>query len=157
MSEPGVMVRGIRLGTRWAALVLLLGLAACDDQPTAPSPPPRVVVEGTWTGTITDRAAGAGQLSMTLSGIETLGLGTFALTFADSTANAGGIVQARTQDAPTIEVILFFQTGGRDCSGSPGISYVARLALSQNRLTGTYSPAVACPLLGGGSMELTRP
>jgi hypothetical protein len=132
----------------------VLVLAGCDEPPTAPSPG-RVPIEGTWTGTMTDRAAGTVQVSIAVSGIDTLGLGTFALTFPDAAANASGIVQARTHDAPSIELILFVQSGGRECSAM-GVSYVARLALTENRMTGTYSPAVGCPLLTGGSMELAR-
>jgi hypothetical protein len=135
-------------------VVTVLVLAGCDEAPTAPTPG-RVPIEGTWTGTMTDRAAGTAQVSITVSGIDTLGLGTFALTFPDAAANASGVVQARTDDAPTIELILFVQSGGRECS-AVGVSYMARLALTENRMTGTYSPAVACPLLTSGSMELTR-
>jgi hypothetical protein len=138
------------------SVIALLSLASCGDPPTAPTPPARVAIEGTWAGTITDRNAGTAQLSMSVSGIEPLGLGTFSLTFPDPSANSRGVLQGRTQDAPTIELVLFVDAGGRDCAGRPGISYVARLALTGNRVTGTYSPAVACPLLGGGSMELTR-
>ena len=136
------------------AALLLLALGGCDDAPTAPSPV-RVPIEGTWTGTITDRTAGTAQVSITLSGIDTLGLGTFALTFPDAAANASGIAQGLTDKAPTIDLVLLFQAGGRDCS-APGVAYTARLALTQNRMTGTYSPSVGCPLLTGGSMELTR-
>jgi hypothetical protein len=136
------------------ALALLLAVGGCDEAPTAPSPP-RVPIEGTWTGTITDRTAGTAQVSITLSGIDRLGLGTFAFTFADPGANASGIAQGLTQNAPTIDLVLLFQAGGRDCS-APGVSYTARLALTQDRMTGTYSPSVGCPLLTGGSMELTR-
>jgi hypothetical protein len=94
-------------------------------------------------------------MSMTLSGLDTFGVGTFTLVFPDPAANASGVVQGRTQDAPTIDLALFIQAGGRDCSGQ-GVSYSARLALSENRMTGTYQPAVGCPLLSGGAMELTR-
>jgi hypothetical protein len=149
----------VRNATRWrqaGALVALLCLASCGDPPTAPTPPARMAIEGTWTGTIADRNAGTAQLSISLSGIEPIGLGTFSLTFPDPAANTRGVLQGRTHDAPTIELVLFVDAGGRNCSGVAGISYVARLALTGNRMTGTYSPAVACPLLGGGSMELTR-
>jgi hypothetical protein len=137
-------------------VVLVIALPGCGPSPTAPEPgPARVPIEGTWTGSITDRTGGTAQLSMTLSGLDTLGVGTFALVFPDPAANASGILQGRTQNAPTVDLSLFFQSGGRDCS-APGVSYSARLALSENRMTGTYQPAVGCPLLTGGSMELTR-
>jgi hypothetical protein len=137
-------------------VLLLLALPGCDrTSPTAPGPP-RVLIEGTWVGTVTDSAAGTAQLLMTVSGIESLGVGTFTLTFPDASANARGILQGRTQNAPTIDLTLFVEAAGRDCPGTPGVSYFARLSLSNNRMTGTYSPAVGCPLLAGGSMELTR-
>jgi hypothetical protein len=154
MMDSIAAVRAVRASTQAIAALLLLMLSGCDEAPTAPGPI-RVPIEGTWTGTITDRAAGVAQVSITLSGIDTLGLGTFILTFPDAAANASGIVQGSTQNAPTIDLILFIQAGGRDCS-APGVAYQARLALTQNRMTGTYSPSVGCPLLTGGSMELTR-
>ena len=144
---------------RWSRKVTalsLVALAGCGSSPTAPDPgPARVPIEGTWTGSISDRTGGTAQVSMTLSGLDTLGVGTFALVFPDPALNASGILQGRTQNAPTIDLSLFIQSGGRDCS-APGVSYSARLALSENRMTGTYQPAVGCPLLTGGSMELTR-
>ena len=139
-----------------AALVVLVALPGCGSSPTAPEPgPARVAIEGTWTGSIIDRTSGTAQLSMTISGLDTLGVGTFAIVFPDPAANASGILQGRTQNTPTVDLSLFVQSGGRDCS-APGVSYSARLALSENRMTGTYQPAVGCPLLTGGSMELTR-
>lgn len=139
---------------RACALGLLLAVGGCDEPPTAPSAV-RVPIEGTWTGTITDRTAGTAEVSITLTGIDTLGLGTFAIAFPDAAANVSGIAQGLTQHAPTIDLVLLFQAGGRDCS-APGVSYTARLALTQDRMTGTYSPSVGCPLLTGGSMDLTR-
>lgn len=139
-----------------AVLIACLLLAACGRSPNAPDPgPARVPIEGTWSGSIADRAGGTAQVSMTLSGLDTLGVGTFSLVFPDPAANVSGVLQGRTQDAPTIDLSLFVQSGGRDCAGH-GVSYTARLALSDNRMTGTYQPAVGCPLLAGGSMELTR-
>jgi hypothetical protein len=146
---------------RWSLPVALAGVVAatlpgCGRSPTAPEPgPARVPIEGTWTGSITDRTGVTAQVSMTLSGLDTLGVGTFSITFADPAANVSGVLQGRTQNAPTIDLSLFVQSGGRDCS-APGVSYAARLALSDNRMTGTYQPAVGCSLLAGGSMELTR-
>jgi hypothetical protein len=135
---------------------LLAALAGCGRSPAAPdSGPAKVPIEGTWTGTITDRTSGTVQVSMTLSGLDTLGVGTFTMAFPDPAANLAGVLQGRTENAPTIDLALFVQSGGRDCGGT-GVSYTARLALSENRMTGTYEPAVGCPILTGGSMELTR-
>ena len=154
MRGPGAASRVARALLHACVAVTVLVLAGCDEAPTAPSPA-RVPIEGTWTGTITDRTAGTAQLSITVSGLDTVGLGTFALTFPNAAANASGILQARTEDTPTIDMLLFVQAGGLDCSAI-GVTYTARLALTQNRMTGTYSPVLGCPLLAGGSMELTR-
>ena len=137
-----------------AVIGVLLALPGCDRSPTAPEPA-RVAIEGTWAGTLTDNSGTSAQITMSVSGLDTLGHGTFALAFPDPAANASGLVQGRTNNAPTIDLALFFQTGGRDCA-TPGISYTARLALTGNRMTGTYAPAVGCALLTRGSMELTR-
>jgi hypothetical protein len=137
-----------------AVLGLLAALTGCDRSPTAPQPG-RVPIEGTWTGSMTDNSGTRAQVSLSVSGIDSLGLGTFSLVFPDPASNASGILQGRTQNAPTVDLTLFFQSGGRDCS-APGVSYTARLALDGSRMTGTYAPAVGCPLLTGGSMELTR-
>jgi hypothetical protein len=143
---------------RWlgrAALVACLLAAGCDEPaPTAPGPTP-VVIEGTWSGSMIDRSAGTGQVQLTASGIETLAVGTFTLAFADPSANVSGVLTGRTQNAPTIDLSFGIQTAGRDCL-APGGMVVARLALSGNRMTGTYDAGVGCPLLGGGSIELTK-
>jgi hypothetical protein len=144
--------------SRWVgrmAVMSCLLAAGCDEPaPTAPGPAP-VVIEGTWSGSMIDRSAGTGQVLLTASGIETLALGTFTLTFADPSANVSGAITGRTQNAPTIDLSLAVQTAGRDCL-APGGMVFARLALSGNRMTGTYDPGVGCPLLGGGSIELTK-
>lgn len=137
-----------------AAIGVLAALTGCDRSPTAPQPV-RVPIEGTWTGSMSDNSGTRALVRLSVSGLDSLGLGTFSLVFPDPESNASGIVQGLTQNAPTVDLTLFFQSGGRDCS-APGVSYTARLALDGGRMTGTYMPAVGCPLLTGGSMELTR-
>jgi hypothetical protein len=143
-----------RAAMHLAAIGVLATLAGCDSSPTAPRPV-RVPIEGTWTGSMSDNSGTRAQVTLSVSGLDTLGLGTFSLVFPDPASNASGILQGRTQNAPTVDLSLFFQSGGRDCS-APGVSYTARLALDGGRMTGTYTPVVGCPLLTGGSMELTR-
>ncbi len=129
---------------------------ACDERsPTSPGPP-RLSVEGAWAGTVIDRSAGPGLLAVTLIGAGDVGTGTFTLTFADASANVQGAVLARTVNAPRIDLTLNVTTTARDCPGAPGLFYTASAVLDGNRMTGTYEPSIGCPLLRGGSLELTR-
>ena len=137
-----------------AACVALSG--ACDERPPTTPTPEALAIEGTWTGTMIDRSAGTGVFDVTLSGANTVGTGTFTLVFADASANVQGVVLARTQDAPRIELSINVTSTARDCPGAPGLFYTARLTLSGNRMTGTYEPSIGCPLLRGGSLELIR-
>jgi len=136
-----------------ACLVLT---SACDERPPTTPTPASLVVEGRWTGTMADRSAGTGSVEVVLNGTNDVGTGTFSLTFPDASANLQGLVLARTKDAPLIDLSINLTTIARDCSGAPGLFYAARLTLDGNRLTGTYEPAIGCPLLRGGSLELTR-
>jgi hypothetical protein len=134
-----------------------IGLAgACDDHPPTTPTDRGFAIEGRWTGTLVDRSAGTGAFDVALTGSGDVGTGTFSLTFADPSANLQGMVLARTKDAPSIELSINLTTNARDCSGAPGLFYSARLTLSGNRMTGTYVPAIGCPLLNGGSLELIR-
>jgi len=137
-----------------AACIALTG--ACDERPPTTPSPQGLTIEGRWTGTMLDRSAGAGVLDVVLMGSGDVGTGTFSLTFADASANLQGLVLARTRDAPSIDVSINLTTNARDCSGAPGLFYSARLTLDGNRMTGTYEPSIGCPLLRGGSLELTR-
>lgn len=133
---------------------VLAAAAACDEaSPTAPGPLP-VVIEGSWAGSMIDRSAGTGQVQMTVSGIDTLATGTFTLAFADPSANVSGVALGRTQNAPAIELSFAIQNPGRDCPS--GGTVFAHVTLSGNRMTGTYDQGVGCPLLGGGSIELSK-
>jgi hypothetical protein len=139
-----------------AACLGITLLTACDERsPTNPGPPP-LSIAGAWAGTVVDRAAGPGVLAVTLSGASDVGTGTFTLTFADASANVQGAVLARTADAPRIDLTLNLTTTARDCPGAPGVFYTASAVLSGNRMAGTYEPSIGCPLLRGGSLELTR-
>jgi hypothetical protein len=133
--------------------VVLAGLAGCGQE-TPSSPSTGLAVAGTWTGVVTDRSAGVGQLTLSISGTGDTGTGTFQLTVAD--ANLGGLVLANAQQAPTITLTLNVTSIARDCTGAPGVFYTARLALTGPRMTGTYDPSIGCPLLTGGAIELTR-
>lgn len=142
-----------RIGLPVIACLVLA--TACDERPPT-TPTPSLAVEGRWTGTMTDRSAGSGNVEIVLNGTNDVGTGTFSLVFADASANVQGVVLARTKDAPAIDLSINLTTNARDCSGAPGLFYTARLTLSANRMTGTYEPSIGCRLLGGGSVELTR-
>ena len=145
-----------RFGLLTAACLGIALLTACDERsPTNPGPP-QLPIEGAWAGTMVDRSAGPGILAVTLTGASDVGTGTFTLTFADASANVQGAVLARTANAPRIDLTLNLTTTARDCPGAPGVFYTASAILSGNRMTGTYEPSIGCPLLRGGSLELTR-
>jgi hypothetical protein len=148
-----------RTSSPWPRVLLAACLAlaaACDDRPPTTPSPQAFVLEGRWTGTMSDRSAGAGTFDVVLTGSDDVGTGTFSLTFADASANVQGVVLARTRSAPAIDLSINLTTNARDCAGAPGLFYSAQLTLNGNRLTGTYEPAIGCPLLRGGSLELTR-
>jgi hypothetical protein len=152
-DRAGARVRRLARATVVAGALAVA--SACDEPaPTAPGPMP-VVIEGTWAGSMIDRSAGTGQIQLTASGIDTLATGTFTLAFADPSANVSGVVTGRTQNAPAIELSLGIQSAGRDCL-APGGQVFAHVTLSGNRMTGTYDQGVGCPLLGGGSIELSK-
>ena len=144
------------LGLRLSVAACIALTAACDERPPTTPTPQGLVVEGRWTGTLIDRAAGTGGFDAVLMGSGDVGTGTFSLTFADASANLQGQVLARAGNAPSIDLSINLTTNARDCSGAPGLFYTARLTLNGNRMTGTYEPSIGCPLLRGGSLELIR-
>lgn len=157
MSFPTVAAHTSgRLRLLATAFLTFALLSACDERsPATPSPLP-LPIEGRWTGTVVDRSAGSGVFDVTLAGAGDVGTGTFTVTFADASANVQGVVLARTASAPRIELTLNVTMAARDCPGIPGVFYTAHAMLSGARLTGTYEPSIGCPLLRGGSLELTR-
>jgi hypothetical protein len=148
-----------RSSSPWPRVVLAACLAltgACDERPPTTPTPAAFVIEGRWTGTMIDRSAGSGTFDVVINGSSDVGTGTFTLTFADPSANVQGQVLARTGSNPVIDLSINVTTNARDCTGAPGLFYSARLTLNGNRMTGTYEPAIGCPLLRGGSLELVR-
>jgi hypothetical protein len=154
MCLVNVPRRVFPLGLVVAACITLM--VACDERPPTTPGPPGLPIEGRWTGTLSDRSAGTGTLDVVLMGSGDVGTGTFTVAFADASANLRGLVLARTRDASAIDLSINLTTNARDCSGAPGLFYAARLTLNGNRMTGPYEPAIGCPLLSGGSMELTK-
>jgi hypothetical protein len=149
---------GWRAATRRSVVVLVaaaLGAVSCgNDPPTSPTPAPRGVL-GQWSGSVSDREVGAGQLRMEIIGSEAVPTGTFSLALANG-ARVTGLVIGRTNEHPTIVLTFLISEASRDCPGAPGFAYRARLVLTDNRLTGTYGPELGCAVLSSGSLELTR-
>jgi hypothetical protein len=157
MALPLVAERvSSRLRLLMVTCLAIGALTACgNDSPTTPGPRP-LAIEGTWTGAMTDRAAGGGVLAVTLGGASDVGTGTFTLTLADASAQVQGAVLARTTNAPRIELTLNVTSASRDCPGVPGVFYTGTATLNGNRMTGAYEPVIGCPFLRGGTLELTR-
>ena len=155
MPMPPLAARAAGRRKLLAAVCLAIGtLSACgDDSPTAPGPGP-LPIEGRWTGGLTDRSAGAGTLDVSVGGPGEVGA--FTLTLADASGNVQGAVLARAATAQRTELTLNVTSASRDCPGVPGVFYTANVTVSGNRMTGAYEPAIGCPLLRGGTLELTR-
>ena len=103
---------------------------------------------------MTDRSAGAVQVTLSVAGISDTGTGTFQLTLTG--ASLAGELLANARNAPTITLTLNVTSSAPGCAGTPGVFYIAKLALTGDRMTGTYDPAIGCALLTGGAIELTR-
>jgi hypothetical protein len=146
-----------------SSLVGLLSAATCalamigchHPAPTAPGPP-RVSIEGTWNGTLSDRTGLVSRVTMIVAGIEPTASGTFTLSFDDPSMNASGLVLASTVDAPAIHLTFNIQQASPHCAGTPGVFYQARVALKGDEIEGDYEPAFGCDLLTRGAIHLTR-
>jgi hypothetical protein len=112
-------------------------------------------VLGRWSGSMADREAGTARLEVEMVGTEQVPTGTFSLVLGDG-ARVSGLVLGRTNEHPTIVLTFLISEATRDCTGGPGFAYRARVVLTGNRLTGTYAPDLACPVLSSGAIELTR-
>ena len=142
----------------WLLTVVIGALAAvgCHHAaPTAPGPP-RVSIEGTWTGTLSDRTGLVSRITMIVAGIDPNASGTFTLAFDDPSMNASGLVLGSTVDAPAIHLTFVIQQAGAHCADTPGVFYHARVALHGNEIEGDYEPAFGCDLLTRGLIRLTR-
>lgn len=156
--HPANTVRFRRRGATRVIAFATIALTAVGCQrttPTAPGPA-RISIEGMWQGTLTDRNGDQSQMTMTVTGIEPSGSGTFSLAFADGSKDARGIVLVSTADAPAIHLTLNIQQAGPTCVGTPGVFYHARVALRGNELDGDYEPAFGCDILTRGALRLTR-
>lgn len=138
-----------------APILALLAFVACESEPPTSPGPTRTGILGRWSGSVSDREAGHGRLDLELIGTEQVPTGTFSLLLGDG-ARVSGLVLARTNEHPTIVLTFLVSEASRDCAGAPGFAYRARMVLTGNRLTGTYAPDLACPVLSSGAIELTR-
>jgi hypothetical protein len=139
-----------------SALTCALAVAGCHHPPPTAPGPPRVSIEGTWNGTLSDRTGVTSRVTMILAGIEPTASGTFALSFDDPSVQASGLVLASTVDAPAIHLTFVIQQASSQCAGTPGVFYQARVALKGNEIDGDYEPAFGCDLLTRGAIHLTR-
>jgi hypothetical protein len=157
MRHPALSAvpRASRVWLLTMASVALAAAGCHHAAPTAPGPP-RVSIEGTWTGTLSDRAGLVSRITMIVAGIEHSASGTFTLSFDDPSMNASGLVLGSTVDAPAIHLTFVIQQAGARCAGTPGVFYQARVALVGNEIEGDYEPAFGCDLLTRGLIRLTR-
>jgi hypothetical protein len=109
---------------------------------------------GRWVGTMADRLAGSARLDVELTGPGEVLSGTFSLRLADG-ASVQGIVIGRTHESPSFTFNFLVSSASRDCAGT-GHAYRVRVVRVDDRLTGTYSPDIGCPVLSDGAVELTR-
>jgi hypothetical protein len=141
--------------SRIALLATLLVVGSCDEPPPTAPGPQRSALDGTWSGQVADRVRGAGQVQLVVAGYEATALGTFAIEFAAPASRLVGDATADTRDSPTVDLYLR-APGAPGCQAGQGLVLHARLALTENRLTGTYDDLVPCGEPGGGSIALTR-
>jgi hypothetical protein len=144
---------------RAAAVATALVLSACDEPPPqAPTPPgllSPVLIEGTWTGTLTDNATGVGELQLTAAGYDNIATGSFTLQFSGRPPLRGD-VSAIVRGPANIVILLSTHASTDLACPQAGTMYRAPVALNGSRLSGTFSPVIPCPLLRGGTIELTR-
>jgi hypothetical protein len=144
---------------RAAVVATALVFAACDEPaPHAPTPSgvlSPVLIEGAWAGTLTDSNAGLGELQLTATGYDSIATGTFTVQFSGRPVLRGD-VNAIVRGPSDIALLLSTHAStDADCSQA-GTMYRAPVALSGNRLSGTFGPVIPCPLLRGGTIELVR-
>jgi hypothetical protein len=132
-------------------LALLAGAGGCHKaSPVAPDAP----FSGTFAGTITDKAAGAGTLELRLSQSEAVVSGQWRATFANAALSQAGTVRG-TAINTSVTLSLIPDTG-LDCGA---VSYDATLTvaatLSKSRLEGTYV-VFTCTALNTGRIDVER-
>jgi hypothetical protein len=139
---------------RWLGVALTVTVVGCHGG--SPTVPANADVDGRWIGTMRDRWAGTVRVEMDAARREQTWHGTFRLAFDDPAFNVTGSLLGDGSSAPVVEMFLLFETAGRDCPEPATRFYFARMTLAGSRLTGTYEPTIGCPVLDGGSIELTR-
>jgi hypothetical protein len=138
------------------AVVALTVFAATGCNRASPMAPATGEVDGRWAGTMRDRWAGTVRVELDANRREQTWHGTFRLDFDDPAFNVTGSFLGDSRHEPVVDMFLLFETAGRDCPEPEVRLYFARMIQAGSRLTGTYEPTVGCPVLDGGSIELTR-
>jgi hypothetical protein len=143
---------------RAAAIAAVLVVAACDEPP--PATPTSgglqpVLIEGAWVGVLADGAAGVGELQLSATGYDRTPIGSFTLQLRGRPAPLRGGIAGIIRGPADVVLYFTIEPTDAECPGV-GTMYRAQLALAGNRLTGTIDPIIPCPLLRGGTIELTR-
>jgi hypothetical protein len=107
-------------------------------------------VAGHWTGTITDRAVGAGTLDLTITqdACELGGDGT--VCFANGATCGSGVLVGIVEDGS-----VDFSIDSRDSSGTVCTVIADGALVTAEHVTGTYDNA-DCNRGGGGTFDITR-
>ncbi len=141
----------LRMGIRVAVTVLVMcGMACADSNPASPSG----ALSATWTGAVVDSASGAGTAKLVLDQQGAAVSGTFLTTF-------GGVVgrEGPTQGTAGASTVSLFFTPPAPLVCGAGVTLSGTLslalALSGNRLTGSYS-GLTCGGAATGTLDLTR-
>jgi hypothetical protein len=144
----------MRRTARWLVVVLTLWASGCHR--ASPTAPADAGTEGRWTGTMRDRWAGTVRVELDVIRRDQLWYGSFRLAFDDPALYVTGTLLGQSTNEPVVDVFLSVETAGRDCPEPASRLYFARMIRTGPRMTGTYEPTIGCPVLDGGSIELTR-
>lgn len=139
------------LGRILVCCAWLASFSACSSGPAAPSG----ALDGTWSGTLSDSAAGAGTAKLVLTQMSAGVSGTFAVTFPDATQNRVGTVGGTM--AASVLVLTLTPSAPLACSPTVTLSGTmsATMTVAGNRMTGTYS-SFTCGGAIGGAIDVTR-
>ena len=150
------MSPSFRIASCAVAIACSASLASCGDRsPTAPGPD-RSIVQGTWVGTVNDQLRGAARVRLSVAGFGESALGSFTMTFADTTQDLAGDVTISTIDRPRLD--LFFRvSAAAGCPDGEGMVLHARATLATpDQISGNYMNLAGCASPRRGTLELAR-
>ena len=134
--------------------LVLVGLASsgCHDSNGVG---PSGLVDGSWTGSIVDSAAGTGTAVLTMSQRGAGVSGTWSVSFADARYDREGTIGGTRQG---FQVSLFLTpASGEVCGSATTLSGTLGVTATttSNRLTGTYA-VLTCDGARSGTLDLRR-